>query len=65
MSRTKHHKGQKNRRCGLDYGSKYKHNKGYCGGYGPDAKNAADSERRQQGKKIVRNEVDYTKMEDW
>lgn len=57
MSRTKHHKGQKHRRYGLDYGAKYNSNKGYGGGYGPKAKDAADSDRRQEDKRVVREEL--------
>ncbi|MCP5007442.1 MAG: hypothetical protein GY941_26420 [Planctomycetes bacterium] len=57
MSRTKHHRNQKRRRCGLDFGARYKSNKGYGGGYGPQAKNAADIDRRQEDKRVVREEL--------
>lgn len=58
MSRTRHHRNQKAAHCGYDYGGKYKNNKGYGGGYGVEGRNAADTERRVEGKKIVRNEID-------
>jgi len=39
----------------MDFGARYKHNIGYGGGIGPQAKNAADTERRQQSKQIIQD----------
>jgi hypothetical protein len=57
MSRTKHHKTQKHCKCGWDFGARYNHNKGYGGGTGPQAKDAADIERRIEDKKTVQDEL--------
>lgn len=59
MSRTNHHRNQKSNHEGHDYGGKYKHNKHYGGGYGVDGRNAADKERREEGKDIVEEELDF------
>lgn len=60
MSRTKHHRSQKRHphHNGFDYGGKYKHNKHYGGGYGVDARNAADRERRNESKLIIIKEIE-------
>ena len=58
MSRTNHHRNQKQNRCGYDYGGRYKHNKHYGGGYGVDGRNAADKERRHQSKEYIEDELD-------
>jgi len=50
VSRTRHHRSKKHQKCGVDFGARYKCNKGYGGGCGPDAKNAADSDRRIEAK---------------
>lgn len=57
MSRTKHHRNQRNNKDGWDFGARYKCNKTYGGGTGPQAKNNADRERRMDSKKIVCDEV--------
>lgn len=62
MSRTKHHYRQRRQKWGWDFGARYKHNRCYCGGTGPQAKDAADSERRIEGKKVIRSEL--SSMED-
>ena len=62
MSRTRHHKGQKLRHSGHDYGGRYKCNKMYGQHYGVDGRDRADSERRNESKEIIRNqinEIDY------
>lgn len=48
MSRTRHHRQQRDVKRGWDYGSRYKCNRGYASPKGPAAKDRADSERRQQ-----------------
>lgn len=62
MSRTKHHRDQKSIHCGYDYGGKYKHNKHYGGGYGADGRNAADKERREEGKDLCEAGIDELEM---
>lgn len=52
MARTKHH-GQDNH-IGHDYGSRYNCNKNYAACYGVDSRNKADSERRMEDKRLVR-----------
>ena len=64
MSRTTHHRNQKHSHCGYDYGSKYKCNKNYAQSYGVDGRNRADSERRQQDKKVVADELSIMDCED-
>ena len=58
MSRTRHHRNQDSNKCGLDFGAKYKCNKGYSGGCGTPAKNAANSDRRIDSKRIIKEQVD-------
>ena len=53
MSRTK--KGSKG--AGYDFGAKYKCDKGYGAGTGKTPKDLADSERRNQSKKIIKQEL--------
>lgn len=50
MSNTRHHRGAKRRHMGTDFGAKYKCNKGYCAGVGPDPKALAHTEMRQDDK---------------
>ena len=57
MSRTRHHRRQRKQKCGLDFGAKYKCDKGYCAGSGSIPKDLADSERRNESKKIIREEI--------
>ena len=57
MSRTKHHRGQRNQKSGLDFGAKLNCDKGYHAGSGKFAKDLADSERRAADKKAIREEV--------
>jgi len=61
MSRTNHHRTQRHNHCGYDYGGKYKHNKGYGGGYGSDGRNAAHREMRADSKVIIRSEIEEAK----
>jgi len=58
MSRTRHHRGSRNRRLGEDFGAKYKCDKHYGAGIGKDAKHEADSERRNDSKNIIRKELE-------
>jgi len=53
MSRTNHHRQQKQNKLGLDFGSRYKHNIKYGGGYGKTAKLASHIELRQRDKQEV------------
>jgi len=57
MSRTNHHYRQHQRHFGRDFGARYKWNRHYGGGTGPEAKNAADIERRIEGKSILIKEL--------
>ena len=57
MSRTIHHKSQKHRRCGFDYGGKYKFDKNYSGGYGSFSRKMAHKELRIEDKSTVRKEL--------
>lgn len=50
MSRTNHHRGQRDNKCGFDFGSKYKVNKYYGGGSGRIPKDAAHRQMRNEGK---------------
>ena len=54
MSRTTHHRGQKDRRNGHDYGGRYKCNESYNQNYGTDGRDRANSERRNEDKRLVR-----------
>ena len=58
MSRTKHHRGQKHQKVGLNFGGKYNHNKFFDGGYGRVAKDAAHIELRQKDKEACREAMD-------
>lgn len=60
MSRTNHHRNQKRHphKNGWDYGGKYKCNKKYGCGYGVDGRNLADSERRNESKRIIKHEIE-------
>jgi hypothetical protein len=42
---------------GRDFGAKYKCDKGYGAGTGPHAKNLADSERRADSRRLIREEL--------
>lgn len=55
MSRTK--KGSKG--SGYDFGARYNCDKGYCAGIGKTPKNLADSERRNEAKKIIKKELNH------
>ena len=57
MSRTKHHRSQKHAKCGQDFGAKYQCDKGYSAGTGAIPKELANTERRIDGIKIVRDEI--------
>lgn len=57
MSRTKHHRAQKYVKSGRDFGARYKHNKGYGGGTGRLAKDAAHCELRRKDKLLAEGGV--------
>jgi len=57
MSRTKHHKGQKNQHNGHDYGSRYKCNKHYGAAYGKESRDIAHKEMREEGKEQIEDEL--------
>lgn len=57
MTRTKHHRQQKYKHQGHDYGAKYNCNKGYSCPYGKDGRDLADSERRNESKRIIKEEL--------
>lgn len=57
MSRTNHHRDQKNKHNGHEYGGRYKCNRCYGNSYGVHGRDKADSERRNQDKSIVREEL--------
>lgn len=54
MSRSQ--KGGK--QCGTDFGAKYRCDRRYNAGTGRGPKDQANSERRNEGKKITRKETD-------
>lgn len=54
MSRTKHHRSQRNNKCGVDFGARYNCDKGYHAGTGAGAKQLADQERRHIDKLTVK-----------
>jgi len=54
MSRTKHHRSQKHRHNGHDYGGRYKADKQYGCSYGVEGRDLADKERREAGNRIIR-----------
>lgn len=58
MRRTRHHKGQKHRHNGHDYGARYKCNKTYGCPYGVEGRDLADSERRREAKKVIQEGLD-------
>lgn len=58
MSRTKHHRGQKHQKAGLDFTGKYRNNKLHGGGYGRVAKDAAHVELRQKDKEACKDAMD-------
>ena len=60
MARTKHHRNQRSNKCGVDFGARYKCDKGYHSSTGSIPKDIADTERRQEGKAIIRREVENT-----
>lgn len=57
MSRTKHHRAQKNAHNGHDYGARFRCNKTYGAGYGPYSRWLAHREMRADSKVIIRNEL--------
>jgi len=57
MSRTIHHRSQKHAKRGLDYGAKYKCDKGYCVGSGSYPKKLAAKERRIESKELIQNQL--------
>lgn len=58
MSRTTHHRGQKSRHDGHDYGARYKCNKRYGQGYGKDGRDRAHKEIRHNSNLIIKEELD-------
>jgi len=58
VSRTNHHRNQKTQHLGHDYGSRYNCNRKYSQSYGKYGRDLADSERRNEDKLIVREELD-------
>lgn len=58
MSRTRHHRNQKNAHLGHDYGSRYRCNKLYGQSYGKDGRDRANSERRIDDKSEVQSGLD-------
>ncbi len=57
MSRTRHHKNQKHQHNGHEYGSKLKCNKHYGNSYGVDGRDLGDSERRNEERHIIIEEL--------
>lgn len=57
MSRTNHHRNQKTQHLGHDYGSRYNCNRKYTQSYGKYGRDLADSERRNESKVIVKDEL--------
>jgi len=60
MARTRHHRNQRENKCGVDFGARYKCNKGYSAGTGSIPKDFADAERRKESKAIIRREMANT-----
>ncbi len=58
MSRTKHHRNQKHQHNGQEFGSRYKCNRLYCQSYGKDGRDLADTERRNDSKRIINEELE-------
>jgi len=57
MSRTNHHRDQRDNKCSSDFGSKYKVNKYYGGGSGRVPKDAAHRQMRCEGKSLEQDAV--------
>lgn len=57
MARTRHHGNQRSNKTGVDFGARYKCDKGYSAGTGSIPKDFADTERRQESKAIIRREM--------
>jgi hypothetical protein len=57
MSRTHHHRTQRNTHCGHDYGGKFNVNKCYGAGYGSYSRQLAHREMRADSKVIIALEL--------
>ena len=59
MSRTRHHKGQRENNCGWDYGARYRCDRTYGQSKHPYGKLLAHREMRADGKLIIYQELNY------
>ncbi len=57
MSRTRHHRSQKDAKIGCDFGYRYRCNKLYGVGTGSIAKDKAGSERRADSRDLTRRDA--------
>ncbi len=57
MSNTHHHRKQRDRHLGHDYGSRVSCNKNYAQSYGKQGRKRAAEIRRMETKKIIREEI--------
>lgn len=65
MSNTYHHRGQKHRHNGHDYGGKYKCNRMYGQSYGSYGREMAHTEMRVKTKQIIATELGHVILDDW